>query len=371
MSSLLHDRSNDSRNTYRPISRLGVDSDGLRHKLLAGVIDDNLETLHDEPRGSRRRLRERALRHRRTLAAIAASTALVVATGAALMVSGARSTAHDRAPRVSVDSPASADILDRPAETVTDRLLRQGRRGLPTALLAEAVPLEVRRIAIDPGHGGIDGGASVAQGMLEKDLTRDVAIRLAGALVGRGIEVVLTRQGDEGVSLPRRAEIANQARADLFLSIHVNWLPDRSARGVEAYFLGTTEDPFLTRLAAAENQGSGYTVADYRRLLEGILADVRQTESRRLASALSDALYATLRHDNPEIMARGVMSAPFVVLVATDMPAALIEVACLSNDREARLLATPSYRQRIAEALAAGIDRYITHSGHTGEGAGS
>lgn len=370
MSSLPHDRTPAPRSTYPRPTGGASSSREVRRRLLSGVVDHNLETLYDEPRGSRRRDRERSLRRRRTLAAVAVTAALVVAAGSAALVARSR---HSGPPTATpaAPPPMAADGPPADPESVAGRLARQREQGLPATLLAESVPLAVRRIAIDPGHGGVDGGASVAQDMLEKDLTRDIAVRLAGVLTAGGTEVVLTRHGDDAVPLPERAAIANRARADLFVSIHVNWLPDRSARGIEVYYLGATDDPFLRRLAATENAGSGYTVADYRRLLEGILADVRQSESRRLATALSDALYTTLRHDNPSIVARGVMSAPFVVLVATEMPAVLAEVACLSNDREARLLARPSYRQRIAEALAAGIDRYTTPTGQTGEGAGS
>jgi N-acetylmuramoyl-L-alanine amidase len=109
-----------------------------------------------------------------------------------------------------------------------------------------------------------------------------------------------------------------------------------------------------------ENQDSGFALADYRELLEGIYADVRHDQSHRLAEKLQSTLFDTLLQENPDIVSRGVMTAPFAVLVATDMPAVLVEVACLSNDREARLLARPSYRQRIAEALFTGLTDFAT-----------
>jgi N-acetylmuramoyl-L-alanine amidase len=173
--------------------------------------------------------------------------------------------------------------------------------------------------------------------------------------------VVLTRSSDESIPPRRRAEIANEARADLFLSIHVNWLPDRTARGLETYYLGPTDDPFLRQLASLENRDSGFALADYRELLEGIYADVRRDQSRLLAAGIQQTLFETLRDDNPDIVDRGVMTAPFAVLVTTEMPAVLVEVACLSNDREARLLSLPRYRQRIAEALFSAIVEYASN----------
>jgi N-acetylmuramoyl-L-alanine amidase len=241
------------------------------------------------------------------------------------------------------------------------RLRRLAERlflGRDQPLVPEVIPLAVHTVAIDPGHGGRDGGTSLGYGLLEKDLTLDIATRLAALLEQSQTEVIMTRTSDQAVSLKERAEIANLSRADLFVSIHINWLPDRTARGIEVYFLGQTDDPFLTRLAAAENRDSGFSMADYRELLEGIYADVRQDESEKLARGVLDALYETLVLENPEIVGRGVMTAPFVVLVATEMPAILAEVACISNDREARLLAIPRYRQKIAEALHTGIQRY-------------
>ncbi len=220
------------------------------------------------------------------------------------------------------------------------------------------IPLEVRTVVVDAGHGGKDGGTQLpSYGLLEKDITWDIATRLR-ALLENEFDVIMTRTSDETVPLRERTEIANAAEADLFVSIHVNWLPDREARGFETYFAGATVDPFLKRLAAEENRDSGFSVADTRRLLDGIYSGVRLEESRRLAEWVGASLVDTLSVSNQQIVDRGVMRAPFVVLVATEMPAVLAEVACISNDREARLLGLASYRQSIADALYSGIKGY-------------
>lgn len=334
--------------------------DRCKRQLLSGLVEENVETLHGRPRGSLRRERAARLARRRRLAtSLAAVVVAGLAVGVLMWPGRDASAVADRAPaRLQGSLPeivaAEAPAVDAPHELLSSAI----GRGLPGE-----IPLLVRRVAVDAGHGGLDGGTSLAHGLLEKDITLDIARRLAECLRQSGIAPVLTRQEDTEVMLRRRAEIANAARADLFVSIHVNWLPDRTARGVEIYHLGPTNDPFLQRLAAIENRESGFALADYRELLEGLYADVRQHESRRLAREIQRSLASTLRQENPDIISRGVMTAPFAVLIATEMPAVLAEVACLSNDDEARLLALTSYRQRIAEALHEGVVRYMESVG--------
>jgi N-acetylmuramoyl-L-alanine amidase len=226
--------------------------------------------------------------------------------------------------------------------------------------LSSAVfPVGVRRIVLDPGHGGKDVGSVTSQGLFEKELTLDIALRLRELLRRReSLEVLLTRDHDRHVTLRDRARFANETGADLFVSIHLNWLEPSSMRGVETFYLGATKDPYLERLAARENEESGYALADVRRLLDGIYLDLRQQESQRLAGAVQGSLWRTLGEGKPGVRDRGIKPAPFLVLVGTQMPAILAEVSCLSNRAEAELLATEPYRQSIAEALLAGIDRY-------------
>lgn len=223
----------------------------------------------------------------------------------------------------------------------------------------QVFPLAVRRVVLDPGHGGQSIGTRTPSGLTEKELTLDIARRLEGLLTASGFEVLMTRRDDRAVALEERARQANLAEADLFVSIHVNWIDDGAAtRGIETYYLGTTDDPYVTELAAKENRESGYALADLRRLLDRIYSDLRGGKSRELAESVQAALHQSLSKVNPQLQDRGVKTAPFLVLVETEMPAILAEVSCLSNEKEARLLTKPLYRQFIAEALARGIETY-------------
>jgi N-acetylmuramoyl-L-alanine amidase len=218
--------------------------------------------------------------------------------------------------------------------------------------------LSVRRVIVDAGHGGGNLGTSSADGVNEKDLTLDIAERVRQLIVQRGFEAVMTRTADERRSLRERAATANRRHGDIFVSIHLNSLRPSSARGIETYYLGPSDDPEFDAVAAAENRHSGYSLSDIRSLLEKIYTDARRDESRRLAESVQRALVLALRKTAPAITDRGVKTAPFVVLVATEMPAIVAEVSCLSNEDDARHLNTAEYRQTIAEALVSGIQTF-------------
>ncbi|HBL26128.1 MAG TPA: hypothetical protein DD490_04755 [Acidobacteria bacterium] len=313
----------------------------LKRRLLRELVRENVDLKDNRlPRS----LRPGAHRLRTTLRVLALVLFPAVLLGSTQLITSLQ-TPPPPAP------PAGVAVPARPAPP--DR-----RFGAPEPIHADVLPLAVHRVAIDPGHGGTDFGAHIPQGLREKDLTLDISNRLARLLAADGFETVLTRKGDQHLSLAERGARASQERADVFVSIHVNWIEDRGSRGVETYYLGSTLDPFLNRLAAEENRGSGYSMAEMRRLLDRIYADVRQESSRKLASTVQSSLYHSLREVNPVLEDRGVKAAPFIVLLTTEMPAILAEVSCLSNDQEAEMLAKPLYRQFIAEALAAGVRSY-------------
>ena len=256
------------------------------------------------------------------------------------------------------DEPTQAD---RTARVAVERSA-PGANADPAVLSQTVSPdvlaLGVRRVIVDAGHGGDNAGTISADGLLEKTLTLDIASRVEQLVRQRGFDVVMTRSADATLSLMERATTANDQRGDIFVSIHLNSIRPVSARGVETYYLGPSAGPDPDHVAAMENQHSGYSLSDMRVLLERIYTDARRDQSRRLADSVQRSLVRTLRQSDRGLTDRGVKTAPFVVLVATDMPAILAEVSCLSNADEAARLAEPEYRQTIAEALAAGIQHF-------------
>jgi N-acetylmuramoyl-L-alanine amidase len=318
--------------------------------MLRAAVDDNVDVMTDRlPSGMRRGQR---LLHRWPLPVwIAAASLAAGSTGLAL----ARRPASAESLLPPVPVPGASWIVPEP-------LL------LEAPLAAQPVPpdvlaLGVRRVIVDAGHGGDNLGTASAAGLLEKHLTLDIADRVRQLIQAKGLEAVMTRTADQALSLRERAAIANGRRGDVFVSIHLNALRSAPVRGIETYYAGPSDHPEQDALAAAENQESGYSLSDMRSLLEKIYADARRNESRRLAESVQRALVDTLRRANPALSDRGVKRAPFVVLVATRMPAILAEVSCLSNAAEADRLGTAAYRQTIAEALVAGIEAFAGGAG--------
>ncbi len=216
-------------------------------------------------------------------------------------------------------------------------------------------------VVVDAGHGGDDRGARGPQGLLEKDLVLDVARRLAAKLRDGGLRVVLTRDLDRFVGLEERTSIANDARADLFVSIHANGSEARAARGIETYFVSLeASDDAARRVALAENQAFGSalpTAAPGADPLAAILGDMIATEhlveSQEFARL---ALGGLLASDGA--VSRGIKQAPFVVLRGGRMPAALVEIGFITNAREERALRSEAERERIAARLAEAVREF-------------
>ncbi len=350
-----------------PQSKANVDR--LKRRLLHDLVQQNVELIQGRMRRPSRARRVPYLRLAGALALVALSTALIGSTRLLTNLAAAPPPPLRAlgAPQARQAFPPNPPDTPYPAATGENGSLSLPARSPSLAASAAidpaVLPLAVRKIALDAGHGGDSLGTRTPLGLLEKDITLDIARRLRVLLeAGHGFEVVMTRQEDSAVSLAERAAIANRSGADVFVSVHVNWIEDRTARGVETYFLGPTDDPLLNRLAALENRDSGYSMADMRQLLDGIYAGVRQDKSRQLAEVVQGALFRSLGRLNPGIEDRGVKSAPFIVLLSTQMPAILAEVSCASNAEEARLLARPLYRQYIAEALAGGLRAYASEA---------
>ncbi len=221
--------------------------------------------------------------------------------------------------------------------------------------LSRALGLKVRRIVIDAGHGGFDTGAIGPNGLDEKTVTLSVALRLGRLLQQRlGEQVIYTRTTDVFVPLQERTEIANKAHADLFISIHANANLSPDVTGVAAYYLNLTRNPRALEVAARENATT--QLGDHA--LQHLLDSIAQNDKRQESEDFCRDIDLSLAHGLDEVNL-GVKSAPFIVLIGARMPSVLAEVSFLSNPHYARLLAEPSYRQRIALALYHGIARYI------------
>ena len=224
--------------------------------------------------------------------------------------------------------------------------------------LSRQLGLGVARIVIDPGHGGRDPGAR-GKNLEEADLVLDVALRLERLLLAQpGFEVVLTRRTDEYVPLEERTAIANREDADLFLSIHANASRNRKANGVETYFLNFATTRDAEAVAARENAASGQTMHRLPDIVKAITLNNKLDESRDFATFVQQSMIQRLRSSNKAVRDLGVKQAPFVVLIGAGMPSVLAEISFLTHASEGRLLRTTAYRQRIAEALLAGVLKY-------------
>ncbi len=224
--------------------------------------------------------------------------------------------------------------------------------------LSRQLGLGASRVVIDAGHGGHDPGAQV-RGLNEADLTLDIALRLEKLLQKLpGVEVVLTRRTNVYVALEQRTAIANRENADLFLSIHANASAVESATGIETYFLNFAPNPAAEAIAARENAGSARTMNSLPDIVKTIATNNKIDESRDFAGMVQASLFDRLRRANRNTRNLGVKQAPFMVLIGATMPSVLAEVSFLTNQRDAALLKTASYRQQIAEALLGGITRY-------------
>jgi N-acetylmuramoyl-L-alanine amidase len=234
--------------------------------------------------------------------------------------------------------------------------------GSPT--LTRALGLKIARIVIDPGHGGHDTGTIGPEGLEEKNVVLDVALRLRKLIEQRmGSEVVMTRTDDTFIPLEERTAIANQRSADLFVSIHANASKDESARGIEVYYLNLTSDPDSLEVAARENATSQESVYQLQNLVKKIALSEKVEESSEFARQVDHSLeLATVRNGNGQ-PDRGLKKAPFVVLIGANMPSILAEISFLTNPRDERLLSKSDYRQQIAEGLYRGIQSYVASLG--------
>ena len=261
------------------------------------------------------------------------------------------------------DVVADAYQLENPSRIVLD--LRKGAPPVPGTTQPLITPRAqelpgIRTIVLDPGHGGKEVGAVGTNGLLEKDLTLAICRRLADSLASKtGARVVLTRDDDTLVSLDQRTAIANQYKADLFLSVHLNAAVVKDAKGSETYFLSLEASDELAKRAAEVENASASAAADPSSDLKLILWDLAQQayigESSRFAQAIQEEMNAATGVGN-----RGVKQAPFKVLVGATMPAALVEVGFITNAEEEAKLQSAEFQALMVEAIARAVTRYKT-----------
>jgi N-acetylmuramoyl-L-alanine amidase len=244
-------------------------------------------------------------------------------------------------------------------------LIQPASSALPTrdgqSTLTRALGLKIGRIVIDAGHGGHDTGTIGPTGLMEKDICLDVALRLGKIIHQRlpGAEVVYTRSDDTFIPLEERTRVANESKADLFISIHANSSHDHAARGIETYYLNLKGSPDAMEVAARENATAQESIHDLEDIVKKIARSEKIDESREFAADIQESLAKRIQKLNRTVKDRGVRKAPFVVLVGADMPSILTEISFLSNPADEQLLKKPEHRQRVAEGLYQGVANYL------------
>ncbi|MGD8874017.1 MAG: N-acetylmuramoyl-L-alanine amidase [Gammaproteobacteria bacterium] len=266
-----------------------------------------------------------------------------------------------------IDRPAATDLAYMAGNdivTVGDYDAMLTRLDMP---MADLFDLKIGTIVIDPGHGGIDPGAMGHQGLMEKDVSLDIARRLRDKLARTGrYRVLLTRGEDRKVYLKERVAFAKDNNADLFISIHANALPSEASNinYVETFYFGPYSDKRTLEIAEKENHDSDYAIGDFRQIIAKIGDTMKTEESRDLANAIHRKLYSGLQSHNQDLIDAGSKTGPFVVLLGVEVPSVLVEVSCISNMAEETRLSKPEYRDDIADFLKMGIIDYLDQREH-------
>jgi N-acetylmuramoyl-L-alanine amidase len=256
------------------------------------------------------------------------------------------------APNSKADTGKTA-VLIPPSES---KPTRDGNRSLTRAL-----GLKINRIVIDAGHGGHDTGTIGPHGLMEKDLCLDVALKLGKEIEAKlpGAEVIYTRKDDTFIPLEQRTTIANDAKADLFISVHANSSHDQAARGIETYYLNFATSEESMEVASRENALAQESLHDLQDIIKKIARNEKVEESKELANDIQDSLTHRLQLVNQNERNRGVKKAPFVVLIGANMPSVLSEISFISNPSDEKLLRKTDQRQRVADGLYRGIASYL------------
>ena len=265
---------------------------------------------------------------------------------------------------IEVATEKKKEAVNKPAVKI---LTPRNRKRVPQTAknenlsLAQQLGLGVRRIVIDPGHGGKDPGA-VGFGLKEKNIVLNVAKKIKKILEAKkSYEVFLTRDNDVSISLEERTAIANTKEADLFLSIHVNAHSEKNIRGVETFFLNLATHTEAMRVAALENATSTHNMSEMQNILAELMQNEKINESSQLAQFVQRNMVKGLKKEKFYVKDLGVKQAPFYVLIGAEMPAILAEISFITNPKEAKLMKSEKYLQAIAKQIVAGVLSYVEH----------
>ena len=252
--------------------------------------------------------------------------------------SASASTSSTRAPRKGIYKPDGAD------EKVS---------------LAGQLGLSVRRIVIDPGHGGKDPGTQLNGNIQEKDITLDLAKKLKAKIEKDiGCEVLLTRDKDVSIPLEARTGFANENKADLFISLHVNAHKKSSVYGLETYFLNMATDESAVMVAARENATSEKNISDLQGILNDLMLNTKISESSKLAYKVQNGIMLNIKKTYKVRKDLGVKQAPFYVLIGAEMPAILVEIGFITNPTEKKRILNDAYKNLLADGITSGIKAY-------------
>ncbi|RKG89947.1 N-acetylmuramoyl-L-alanine amidase [Corallococcus sp. CA053C] len=253
--------------------------------------------------------------------------------------------------------PVTAPVDSQVAQARLKAVAKQSRNAELT--LAEQLGLKVRRVVIDPGHGGHDSGAVGKEGTKEKEVSLAISKKVADGLREKGLEVVLTRDDDTFIRLEDRAKLANEAHGDLFISVHCNSAATHKLRGIETYTLNTSADRYSIRLAARENASSEKGISDLQFILADLATKANTEESSRLAKSVQHSLVTGLANKYDGIKDLGHKEALFYVLLGAKMPAILVETSFLSHVEDEKRLASERYQDEVAKNIVLGVEEFL------------
>ncbi|MBI5633931.1 MAG: N-acetylmuramoyl-L-alanine amidase [Nitrospirae bacterium] len=333
----------------------------MRRVILQSVYEDNLVILG---RGRNLLAKRRLFLWKKQLLAVLLCVIAVMANGRHVDISFPPKELTAQINMVNMPSPLqgpSAEGVSNPAEL-------SAVAGSSAVSLSRMFGLKIRTIMIDAGHGGSDSGTVGKMGTKEKDVTLDIAKRLRQHLMAKGnYRILMTREDDSAVPLNKRVELAKAAKADLFISVHINYLPQKPINIIETYYFGPSTDANILRLAEQENAGSEHGLSDFKVIVEKLGKTMKLQESREFAESIQSNMVRNSRKQNSSIQDFGVKRAPFVVLLGVEVPSVLAEVSCMSNREEEKELQQEGHRENIARSLALGIFDYLNKGDLTHE----